>query len=153
MTYVHRPYPLFEWCVTFMMVGIALCVFLTPKTIEMGAFRFMIGVGFTPMLTFLFFTACGVLRVIALYANGRWPRGWIARCLGCVGGMILWSQMMVALVFLTATTQTLSLGIPVYLVLTIGEFVSCYRVAYDAHLRHQETKAGNAHNAGYLVSR
>lgn len=115
-----------------MMLGIAVCIFITPDTIRIGAFRLMTEAGLTAGLTTLLFATFGALRIIALYANGHWqPWGAWARGLGAITAAFLWFQMGLALLLLTKITGTLSVGIPVYAVLTIGELVSCYRAASD----------------------
>lgn len=128
-----RQYPLFEWLTATMMTGIALCVVITPKTIEMGAFRYMLDAGFTPFMAFLFFIGAGGLRMLALIANGRLRYGTHCRAAGALVGAFMWFHMAYALIQLTEITGTLSVGIPVYFVLMIGEVISCYRVALHAH--------------------
>lgn len=137
-----RKYPLSEWSTTAMMLGIAACIFITPRTIEMGSFRFMQEIGIGPSSAFLIFASAGILRIIALYANGRWPHGTTARVVSGSVGAFMWFQMAWALMLLTRETGTLSVGIPVYLCLTVSEVISCYRVAFDSH-----RPAGTAHHA------
>lgn len=114
-----------------MMVGIAICIFITPDTIKMGAFRFMTSAGLTPGMLFAFFLIGAALRMFALFANGRFKHGSHFRAIGSGLAAFLWFHMALALVLLTETTGTLSLGIPVYFVLSFGEVVSCYRTAVE----------------------
>lgn len=127
-----RQYSLFEWCAAFMMLGMAVCIFLTPKTIELGAFRFMAHAGLTALPAFLLLFIAGTLRICALLANGRWQYGSLARVVGGIVGAFFWFQLAVALVLLTGVTGTLSIGIPVYLILMAGEMYSGYRVGLEA---------------------
>ena len=123
---------IFEWMSTFMMVGIAVCVLITPRTIEMGAFRFMVEIGMTSGPVAIIFAVFGALRVVALYANGKWqPLGARARFAGALVAALMWFQMLLALFLLGRVTGTLSIGIPVYLALTIGEILSCHKAAID----------------------
>jgi hypothetical protein len=123
---------LFEWCATAMMIGIAVCLVATPKTLEMGAFRFMTEARWSAAAVAWVFGVFGMLRVAALYANGHWqPWGARARMAGSMVAALMWFQMMIALALLTNVTGTLSIGIPVYIVLTVGELFSCYRAAAD----------------------
>lgn len=142
---IPQKYPLSEWSSTFMMLGIALCILLTPRTIEMGSFRFMTEAGLSPLKIFMIFATAGLMRIFALYANGRWSYGTHARALAAVIGAFMWFQMAWALILLTSETGTLSVGIPVYLVLTATEVVSCYRVARDSNIRWP----GTAHARGF----
>jgi len=138
--FVYWMYPLFEWVMAFAMVGIALCIFWTPKTIEMGAFRFLIQAGFTAWPTFFLFAIAGGLRMVALVSNGRWQGkrklGAKSRAVGAAFGAMLWGNLAIALVLLTQDTETASIGIPVYAALTVGELISCYRISfvYDRRL-------------------
>jgi hypothetical protein len=132
MTQQHKQYPLFEWCTTFMMIGMAVCIFLTPKTIELGAFRFMTYFGMSSLPAFALLFIAGTLRICALIANGRWQYGSLARLSGAILGAFFWFQLGVALVLLTQVSGTLSIGIPVYFVLMGGEIYSCYRIGLEA---------------------
>lgn len=128
----HCANRLFEWAATAMMLGIAVCVVLTPATIEMGAFRFLREAGLTAVPVAIVFGAFGALRAVALWANGYWqPGGARARMLCASAAAFMWFQMLVALLALMRVTGTLSVGIPVYAVLTACELISCYRAAYD----------------------
>jgi hypothetical protein len=140
--YTHRQYPLFEWATATMMIGIALCILATPKTIEMGAFRFMLNAGFTPIVAVIIFAVAGFGRMFALFANGRFVHGAQFRAWGAVLGVFMWFHMMLALILLTVETGTLSVGIPVYAVLMFGEIVSCYRVAYETDRCIPESAGG-----------
>lgn len=123
---------LFEWVTTFIMLGMAVTLFISPATIRGGAFRYMLVVGFTPLLLGLFFAIVGGLRVCALVANGRsavWgPR---LRALGAIAGAFIWAWMALALVYVSRDTGTLSLGVFNWVGLTLGEIVSCARAGWD----------------------
>lgn len=127
---------LFEWVTTFMMLGIAATILMSPDSLGRGAFRWMLVVGFTPLGLGLFFAVVGGLRCVALYANGRWclwgPR---LRALGAVCGAFIWAWMALALVFLTTETGTLSLGIFNWIALALGEIVSCARAGSDVRTK------------------
>lgn len=127
---------LFEWMTTGMMVGIVFTIAWTPATIQVGAFRYLLALGFTPTLLFVFFAVVGFARAASLYSNGRWPVwGPRGRAAGALLGGFIWGQMALALIFLTKDTGTLSIDIPVYVFLALGEAISCYRAAVDVR-RH-----------------
>jgi hypothetical protein len=123
---------IFEWSTASMMIGIALCVLITPKTIDLGAFRLMTDAGFSALPVGITFAIVGAVRFFALYRNGRMqPYGAWMRAGGAMIAAFMWFQMCLALVLLTELTGTLSIGIPVYAVLTAAEVYSCYRAAAD----------------------
>ncbi len=123
---------MFEWATTAMMLGIAVCLIATPKTIELGAFRFLLDAGLTSGRVAVLLLAVGVLRAVSLYLNGLWqPWGARSRAFGALVGSVMWLQLTIALVLLTEITGTLSIGIPVYAALTVGEMISCHRAAAD----------------------
>lgn len=127
---------LFEWVTTFIMLGMAATIIASPQTLERGAFRWMLVVGFTPLVLGLILVALGGLRCVALYVNGRWalwgPR---LRLVGALGGAFIWFWMALALIFLTNDTGTLSIGIFNWIGLTLGEIVSCARAGSDVRTK------------------
>lgn len=128
---------LFEWVAACSMLGIAVTLAASPATIQRGSFRYMLDAGLTPSLLGPFFALVGVLRIIALYANGEWkPWGPRCRAAGALLGALIWGQMALALAQLTKDTSTISLGIPVYFCIILGELFSCYRAAADVDPDH-----------------
>lgn len=123
---------LFEWVTTFIMLGMSATILASPLTIQTGAFRYMLAIGFTPTLLGLFFAIVGGVRIVALVLNGH-SRVWgpRLRALGALLGALIWAWMGIALVVLTKDTGTLSLGIFNWIGLTLGEIVSCARAGSD----------------------
>lgn len=124
---------LFEWVTTGIMLGMAATIITSPATIEVGAFRYMLVAGFTPLVLGVFLTVVGSIRLGALYANGRstlWgPR---LRMVGALGGAFIWSWLALALVVLAIReTGTPPLGIFNWIGLAAGELVSCARAGSD----------------------
>ena len=116
-----------------MMLGIAATIAASPRSIASGAFHLMQNIGFGPHSLGLAFAAIGSMRIGALYANGRWPfYGPWCRAVGALGGALVWVQMSVALIAWSDTAGYISIGVTVYAVLALGEFISCYRAANDA---------------------
>lgn len=123
---------LFEWATTAMMLGIAVTLLLSPRSIEASSFHLMLQAGVPQQLFALFFVSVGLLRVAALIANGRWPiYGPLARALGAIAGAVIWGQLCLALIGMSPITGTVSLGVPVYIVLVGGELFSCFRAVSD----------------------
>jgi len=128
---------LFEWVSSLMMLGIAIVIGINPQTVKVGGFYLMTNIGLTaPMLGVLTtFVACA--RIAALVANGIWPAwGPRARAAAALIGAALWAQMASALAAWSSQGGYISIGVPVYLCLTLGELISCYRAATDVRFRN-----------------
>jgi hypothetical protein len=82
----------------------------------------------------LFFLFFGAMRMMALMANGNWPKyGPRLRAIGAGAAAMLWGQLCISLVLLFPFNSGVpSPGIPVYLALTMGELISAYRALSDA---------------------
>jgi hypothetical protein len=116
---------LFECVTTLILLGLAATVVASPATIERGEFRYML-VKFTPLALALLFAALGMLRLVALYANGRWPMwGPRLRAIGACGAAMLWAWMALALIVMTRDTGALPLAAAACIGLALGEIVSC----------------------------
>lgn len=119
---VHCFHRLFEWMATLMMLGVSACglVQLSSHTPPQVALFILIGV-------------LGTVRVSALYLNGAWPiAGPRARAICAVFGAVIWLQMMMVL---QRHGGLLPIELPIYLCLTLGEIITCYRSAADVR-RH-----------------
>lgn len=75
------------------------------------------------------FAVGGVVRMLALYANGHWPTYGPRMRAGCalLGG-IVWSEMALSIV---AGSAHPSVDVAVFSALALGEFYSSYRAAGD----------------------
>jgi hypothetical protein len=128
---------LFEWMTAMMMIGMATVIAANPNTVRVGGFYLMTNVGLTAPILAVLFTFAGCVRVSALFANGLWalwgPR---FRALCALIGASLWAQMAIALTAWSAESGYVSVGVPVYAFLTIGELISCYRAATDGKPRN-----------------
>lgn len=123
---------LFEVVMTMIMLSMVPIFILSPDTIKIGSFRLMHRAGFDAFNLAIFFAVFGTIRIAAFIANGNWkvwgPR---FRAIGAGAAAFIWFQMAYALLILSPQTGTLSVGIPVYFWLMVGEVVSCYRAAAD----------------------
>jgi len=127
------PQRLFEWMTALMMLGIAATIAASPRSIASGGFHLMQNIGLGPHSLGWAFAAIGSVRMASLYANGRWPfYGPWCRAVGALGGAFVWVQMSLALIAWSDTAGYISIGVSVYAVLALGEFISCYRAANDA---------------------
>lgn len=127
---------LFEWMTSLMMLGMAFVIALNPQTVKVGGFYLMSYVGLTAPVLGVIFTLVSCVRVAALFANGFIP-AWGPRARGAcaIVGAAIWAQMMCALAAWSSQNGYISIGVPVYAALTLGELISCYRAATDVRTR------------------
>lgn len=123
---------LIEWGMAAVMLLLAVMIFIWPRLLAASDFRNL--ALFMPSSAIgVFFLLCGIARTIALVINGRssvyGPR---IRAWGCLGGALIWSQMLIALVMIMPENDWVpSPGIPLWLVLTFLELISAYLAATD----------------------
>lgn len=121
---------LFEWVMAFAVLFFGVEIFLFPVSIESSAFHYILRVINAEFLA-SFYLLIGGVRVAALVINGRWPKWGPVLRSACAGGaVILWSQMCAALA-LRLPYGPPSPGIPIYLAMTLGEILACYRAMTD----------------------
>lgn len=125
----HREW---EWWAALTMFCIGIVIWITPKTIEVGAFRYLLAMGLQTNWLWAFFLVAGIARICALIANGRVPiYGPHIRAIGCVAGALIWSAMTMALIRLTEETGTLSIGIVAWGWSTVFELRALHRALMD----------------------
>lgn len=128
----HCSYREFEWFASIAMFSIGIVVFLTPRTIEFGAFRYLLLMGFQTSWIWPLFMAVGAIGCGALYLNGARPvYGPHIRAICCVARALLWCMMTLALLRLTEETGTLSIGIPAWGWATVFELRALHRALND----------------------
>ncbi len=97
----------------------------------------LFGFGAAQELWAWMFGGVGLIRLAALYINGRWPRTPMIR-MACAGlGFVSWCQ----LVWLFAQGGTPAQGVPatgagIYAVLALAELHAIYAAAHDARYDH-----------------
>lgn len=128
---------LFEmFCVTA-IIGMALTLAVSPRSIEVSTFRLMLASGLTQPLVMVMLLAIGTGRAAALAVNGRsrLVGPWV-RAIGAGAGAAWWSQCGIALYgFTTASTATISMGVPMYASAAICELIVVYLAVQDASRR------------------
>ncbi len=124
----HFEQRLFESAMTLIMLSEWALIYLSPRSIEESAFRYMLHTVSATTICWTFFTI-GLLRFVALVLNGHWmPWGAIARMVGALIGALTWAQWCAALFILyDAKGLAISPGVPVYGILALFEIVSLYR--------------------------
>ncbi len=133
---IHGNGRLFEWMTSLMMLGMAIVIGLNPQTVKVGGFYLLANIGLTAPMLGVLFTFISCARIAALVANGIWPTWGPRARAGCaLMGAALWVQMMSALAAWSSHNGYISIGVPVYLCLTLGELISCYRAATDVRIR------------------
>lgn len=128
----HCTHRLFEWITSGMMLGIALDIAYSPHAIAAGGFHLLQNLGLTPRVLIAFFLITGLARLGSLYANGHLPiYGPWCRVACAALGAFIWAQMMLSLVVWSEAGDYLSIGVPVYFFLMVGEIVSSAMAAKD----------------------
>lgn len=116
------------WGVTFAFPGNLL-----SKPDFVGFHRYTTSDAFLASL----FSIMGAAGLIALYINGRWPRGPIVRILRGTFGCVAWALVAYAFYEAAQMNKTpIGTGPLVYALLALFEFVSIYRAAYDVRYHH-----------------
>jgi hypothetical protein len=124
---------LFEWLSSMMIISMALIEYIDPRTINRGGFYLISHLGMTSWVFYILTCVFGSMRIVALVANGMsvwWgPR---IRMLVSLVSAVIWSQMAYSLIVWSVAQDYLSLGIPIFTFLAVGELVSSHRAAVDA---------------------
>ena len=89
--------------------------------------------GMTATLWASILCGSGLVRIAALYINGRWPRTPVIRTVCASFGLLAWSHL--SWVF-AETAGRPAAGIGVYGILALAELYSIYRAAHDARYHH-----------------
>jgi hypothetical protein len=115
-----------EAAAAWIMVGLGIQIIAAPVPSDYRALDMLLR-WLTGDFIAWFFIAVGTVRIVALIANGRWPKygPWL-RSVGALVGALVWSQMFLGLIVVTPDDLT-SLGAPVYFVMTWVELISIYR--------------------------
>lgn len=133
---IHGANRLFEWVVSGMMLMIGFTLAM-PGEVASDPLNVLVksGVASEEILAF-FFCAIAMVRIMALWANGRIPtHGPRARAICSAVAALIWSQMALASVWVGTVAGQTTLAAAIYGSLTIGELLSCYRATYDAGRR------------------
>jgi hypothetical protein len=116
------------WGITFALPG-----YLLSKPDFIGFHRYTTSDSFLACV----FTGMGAAGLIALYINGRWPRGPIIRVARGFFGAVAWALIAYAFYDAAQINKTpLGTGPLVYALLALYEFVSIYRAAHDVRYHH-----------------
>jgi L-asparagine transporter-like permease len=140
-----------EWACALIILNFGLTCLVWPTTIADGAFRYILALGVTPF----FFTwtniLAAVLRITALYYNGR-GLPWSARCraVGAIFGSVVFAHMAWCLAFLYKDRHSLSLFVGVCIVLAGVEVYSALRAGADVN---ENNKMGYGGSRRTLVAR
>lgn len=127
---------MFEWLMASSMIWMAITMFAPGNSLGAGAFRnYHLSETFE-MWAGIVIGGVGLLRIAALYLNGRWPvYGPICRVVAASIGATIWCVLLSTLLLNSIIDNVMSLGIPLYAHLLIGELVSVRRSSIDSHVR------------------
>lgn len=125
---------LFEWMMAGAMLLLSFTFALPGDTLGRGDYRIIAWMG-EEFFAFLFGTV-GAMRCVALYANGRLPvYGPLMRYIGSFVGALCWLNLGLPLAVGSLVSGNVSLVVPVFGMLTLGEFLSVYRAVKDGGYR------------------
>lgn len=132
----HGANRLFEWIVSGMMLMIGLTLAL-PGDVASDPLNILVRSGAVSEDGLaVFFCMIALVRIVALWANGRIPvHGPRARAICSALAAIVWSQMTLASIWSGTVAGHTTLAFAIYGSLTVGELLSCYRATYDAGRR------------------
>ena len=127
----HFEKRIFELAMAVAQFGEGILLLFSPNSIQASSFHLMLNY-FSDAASAALFLFVGILRIVALFLNGRWmPNGAYVRIAGCIVGAFLWLQMAFALgIYNELDGLPLSPGIPIYVTLTIFEVVSIARAVH-----------------------
>lgn len=128
---------LFEMFAVASMLGMAITLLISPRSIEVSTFRLLLATGLTQLVIMSFLFVFGCCRMAALVINGRSSvvGPWV-RAVGAGAGAFWWAQCCYALLsFTTASTSTVSMGVPMYLAATVCELIVATLAVQDVSTR------------------
>ena len=122
-----------EWFSALAMLVLATILVMPGDTMAGPSFREFDHYGLNEARLAAALGIVGAVRVVALWINGRWPRGPMLRIGGSVIGAMIWGQI-AWLITLGALLNngTISTDTGIYTLLAIGEILSIYKAAFDA---------------------
>lgn len=137
---------LFEWLMTLSMLGLAIEIFLWPKTIEFSAFAELIDV-ITNRFVGMFMFVVGWSRAVALVLNGHSIGGIrlgpLMRSVLAVLCAVMWGQFALALLQLSISQSRPSPGLPFWAMFVLGELYVAYRAVRDGKGREAVANGRN----------
>lgn len=126
-----------EWFSAGVMVAWGVTLSLPGDTLSQPGFVAFRRFGFSEEFWIFFLTFFGVLRLAALYINGRWPKSPYIRMVCAACGAFVWGQVAYRIYEAAAINNTpVSTGSAVYGLLAAFELFSIYRAAFDARYDH-----------------
>jgi hypothetical protein len=124
-----------EWMATLMLLNTAATLLVWPDTLEAGAFKYLLAMGFAPGMFGSALLSITIFRVFALIFNGRrLPWSARVRAFGAMVGVYVFAHLAFALFVLTMKeTGEPSISIGTYALLACGELFSCLRAGADVN--------------------
>jgi len=124
-----------EWFSAFCMCAWAYTLAAPGDTFSRQSFSEFVSHGYTEELVAAIFAAVGVMRLIALFINGSWPRSPLLRIFGAAVGIVLWTDVAYLLYMSSLSSPGKSPGPWMYAILAAFEVGSVYRATFDARYR------------------
>lgn len=122
-----------EWEHALMMVALAVVLVLPGDTFASPAYSTFDKLGLGEAFWALVFGGCGLMRLAALWINGRRPQTPIFRMVGAAVGFLSWMNLCIQTsIGSWNTLHSVPLGVGLFFVLTGSELRSFCRAGYDA---------------------
>lgn len=129
---------LFEWIMAGGLLLISLTLALPGDSLDRGALRLLAAAGVSEEAMAFTFATIGMMRAVALFANGKLPiYGPLMRYAGSFTGALVWVLMMSPLAYDSLLTGKVSIYVPLLGMLTLGELISVYRAVRDGGFRRR----------------
>jgi hypothetical protein len=120
---------------TLMLLNASVTLLVWPDTLEAGAFKYLLAMGFVPGMFGSALLSISIFRILALIFNGRrLPWSARVRAFGAMVGVYVFAHLTFAL-FVLAMKETgePSISIGTYALLACGELFSCLRAGADVN--------------------
>ena len=134
----------FEWFAArtmFLCGAITLIAVYTKGTSPSAAFTALTQLGMSVKFIGWGFVVLGVLRLVALFLNGSWYYGPHVRVFCAAVGMLIWTQLLYALLVVFVDSGTVYLSIAPWISISIGEYQSITRAILDIRIKQPKLDA------------
>lgn len=122
---------LFEWYAAGTLALISICL-AAPNVVLTGGFAILRDRGVSPEVCAAAFAFVATMRLAALVANGNIPvYGPRIRAASAAACVLIWFNLALALAYDYAVDSRLSLGLPIYVMLTACDMYSATRATRD----------------------
>lgn len=129
---------LFEWTAALTMLLCGLIILADSALLSsapQAAFAPLLSIGLTATTVGFCFIGIGLLRGIALFANGSWFYGPHIRVICAAVGMAVWCELIYGLLLVLMYKHDVFLSAAAWISLTVGEYYSIQRAILDVRAK------------------